>query len=467
MLRRFITQFIILLMLCAAVGCAQAAQVLEDGAAGETVMVLTRRLVELGFIGESVNVYDERVISAVGDFQTANGLERTGIADIETQQKMNSDDAVTRGEYISQFSEKYDGMTLGVGSTGDQVKRMQTVLGELGYYDYKPDGKFGEGTRRAVINYQHANGLEDTGVADESMFIRLYEGESISYSEYVTSQCAVRGDTGMNVRDIQHRLIELGYYSGEITGSYGENTARAVSRFQYDNGIVQSGNVNIETYEALFSPAAQPAKDDGTLYPGDEGEDVSAMQQQLAVLGFYLTEPSGVYDYDTQTAIMLFRVANGFRMGENAGIDVLGVMYSGSAKDISAVPGIEECVEDDEINAACEFAAGMSGVQFGVSSGSSASYGFVRYVYARCGYDVGDPQHALERMADAGETVADVSRGDIVLFGRERNGETQVRFAVCIGGGNVAYVNEITGIVEINTIDSIDYSSIYVWKVGK
>ena len=66
-----------ILLLCALPMCAQAAQVLEDGAAGETVMVLTRRLVELGFISESVDEYDGRVISAIGDFQTANGLERT------------------------------------------------------------------------------------------------------------------------------------------------------------------------------------------------------------------------------------------------------------------------------------------------------------------------------------------------------------------------------------------------------
>ena len=456
-----------ILLLCVLPMCAQAAQVLEDGAAGETVMVLTRRLVELGFISESVDEYDGRVISAIGDFQTANGLERTGIADIETQQAMNSDDAVTRAEYIMKFSERYDGRVLSVGSSGDDVKKMQAVLNELGYYKYNPDGKFGEGTRRAVINYQHANGLEDTGVADESMFIRLYEGESVRYEDYVRSQCAVRGDSGMNVRDIQHRLIELGYFSGEATGAYGENTSRAVSRFQYDNGIAQTGNVNIETYEALFSPAAQPAKDDGALYPGDSGEEVTAMQIRLGQLGFYGGEPSGEYDYKTETAVMLFRAANGFVITENAGADVLSVMNSDSARDVTAIEEAEISLDTDDMKLICDCAAGLSGVQFSdAPEGMTTGFAFVRYLYAHCGVELGDPTWAIERLADAENTVTDMAPGNIVLLGRSRNGNDSIRFAVCLGGGNLAYVNEITGVVEINALDSIDHSSIYVWKVG-
>ena len=44
---------------------------------------------------------------------------------------------------------------------------MQTQLKELG--DYKGSirtGKFGEGTTRAVANFQKANGLNASGVAD-------------------------------------------------------------------------------------------------------------------------------------------------------------------------------------------------------------------------------------------------------------------------------------------------------------
>ena len=76
-MKRFIYTMLILLL---AATNAQAAQVLEGGATGETVMVLTRRLSELGYMNESVDVYSEKVSSAIGDFQQANGLERTGVA---------------------------------------------------------------------------------------------------------------------------------------------------------------------------------------------------------------------------------------------------------------------------------------------------------------------------------------------------------------------------------------------------
>jgi len=466
MIKCLLKIFVILPVLCALCLCAQAAQVLEDGASGETVMVLTRRLVELGYMDESVSEYDERVISAIGDFQTANGLARTGVADIETQQAMNSGKAVTRQEYIMRFSVRYDGRTLTTGSSGEEVRQMQAVLYELGYYKYEPDGKFGEATRRAVANFQRAHGLEDTGIADESVFIRLYEGEPVPYSDYVTSRCAVRGENGMHVRAIQVRLIELGYYSGEVSGTYGENTSRAVSRFQYDNGINQSGNVDTETYEALFSYNAQPAEDDGSLYPGDSGDDVRAMQERLAELGYFSGNADGIYDRETETAVMLFRAANGMEISENACLDMLGLLYSVAPNDAAWFETTSVTVDSDDISLVCGYAESLKSMPF---AEESEYYGlsFVRYLYAHCGVHIGDPDEAIEGMGSAQDTVTDIAQGDIIVLRSEKDGEIRFSFALCIGGGNIARVNDITGAVEIIPFAGLDYTHIHVWEVGR
>lgn len=55
---------------------------------------------------------------------------------------------------------------LAVGSKGDRVRALQTDLTALGYSTNGIDGIFGQGTRRAVVAFQHENGLPVTGIAD-------------------------------------------------------------------------------------------------------------------------------------------------------------------------------------------------------------------------------------------------------------------------------------------------------------
>lgn len=56
-------------------------------------------------------------------------------------------------------------------------------------------------------------------------------------------------DTHMT--EIQTRLKELGYYSGEINGAYDDATVVAIKEFQADNGIYVSGAVGGVTANAL------------------------------------------------------------------------------------------------------------------------------------------------------------------------------------------------------------------------
>lgn len=456
-----------MLILSAMLACgAQAAQVLEGGDAGETVMVLTRRLSELGFIAESVSEYDDSVASAIGDFQTANGLERTGIADIETQQLMNSSDAVTRQEYITGFAALYAGKNVASGVSGDDVRRIQQALGELGYYENRADGKFGEATRRAVVEYQRANGLEATGIADASMFLRLFEGESVSRADYVRSQCALKGDSGANVRAIQYRLNELGYFTGDPTGTYGDNTTRAVSRFQYDNELAQTGNVDIATYEALFAPDAAHADGSGVLAPGDTGDSVFNMQQRLGALGFYGDAPDGVFDRNTETAVMLFCAANGFEITVNVDGDMLTKLYSDSASDLSAIAERTAHFDGDGHRHVSDRAQGLVGTAFEAEGGLFPGFDFVRYVYAGCGIDVGDPSYAIERLGSSEDVSDDMSAGNVLVMGRGSEDSMVLCFAVCVDDGGFVYVNEETGVVEAGRLEDMQYTGAYVWKIG-
>ena len=67
--------------------------------------------------------------------------------------------------------------------------------------------------------------------------LALAEGEMIPLDEYgnviedvVEARELEFGHEGDDVSELQQRLTELGYYSGDINGKFGEKTAAAVKR---------------------------------------------------------------------------------------------------------------------------------------------------------------------------------------------------------------------------------------------
>lgn len=457
-----------LLALLTAFQCAFAAQLLESGATGETVMVLTRRLCELGYMDEPVEQYDERVISAVGDFQTASGLERTGTADVTTQQALYADGAVRRQDYIASYIKKYAGVSLSLNSTGDLVASVQKTLSALGYYSYGADGDFGEVTRRAVESYQRANGLNPTGIADASTLIRLLDGQSVTNDEYIASQCAQKGDSGANVKLIQDRLRELGYFYGDSTGTFGEITQRAVLRFQEGNSIGTTGRVDAQTYETLFSGSAASAVNDGTLYAGAQGDEVYNLQKRLLELGFFDGTPNGTYARGTETAVMLFCAANDLEITAEAGVGVTAAIYAPSALGISALDGSMDEADEELLAQICAGAELMAGMSFPAEEGELfPGFNFIRYVFAGRGVALTDPGEIIARIGDRAYSSESVSPGDIVVFTTGDAESLRRNFAICTSHGTVVYVDQSTGVVVQAALESIDYDSAYVWQMSK
>ncbi|MBQ7655100.1 MAG: peptidoglycan-binding protein [Clostridia bacterium] len=60
------------------------------------------------------------------------------------------------------------------------------------------------------------------------------------------------GDRGEDVRKLQRRLAELGYLTDKIDGIYGQNTKKAVERFQYYNNLTVDGIAGKATQRILF-----------------------------------------------------------------------------------------------------------------------------------------------------------------------------------------------------------------------
>ncbi|WOP18154.1 L,D-transpeptidase family protein [Raineyella sp. LH-20] len=67
-----------------------------------------------------------------------------------------------------------------------------------------------------------------------------------------------RGDSGQQVRDLQARLKQIGWFSGSVTGYYGDATVTAVKGFQTKRGLPVTGAVDQTTQDRLRAMTHTP-----------------------------------------------------------------------------------------------------------------------------------------------------------------------------------------------------------------
>jgi peptidoglycan hydrolase-like protein with peptidoglycan-binding domain len=66
------------------------------------------------------------------------------------------------------------------------------------------------------------------------------------------------GDWGLEVEDMQRRLLELGYFTDSVDGQFGPITKEAVIAFQAANHLPANGVIDQKTREVLLSQSAIP-----------------------------------------------------------------------------------------------------------------------------------------------------------------------------------------------------------------
>lgn len=115
-------------------------------------------------------------------------------------------------------------------------------------------------------------------------------------------------DQGEDVLAMQTRLKDLGYYSGKLSGQFGDATRKAVKEFQEDYDLEASGVADLRTLSILFSMLHR------TLRYGSGGEDVKALQTQLTELGYYKGKISGDYLEGTRKAVEDLQKKNGMEV---------------------------------------------------------------------------------------------------------------------------------------------------------
>ena len=109
------------------------------------------------------------------------------------------------------------------------------------------------------------------------LLVQIPVSDSYNNSTYVLSKV---GSRGSEVRQIQTKLKNLGYYKGTIDGIYGNNTKSAVTAFQKSCGLKADGIAGPQTllYLGLGSSASSSSglssNDIYLLAKVIEGEDL-------------------------------------------------------------------------------------------------------------------------------------------------------------------------------------------------
>ena len=98
-------------------------------------------------------------------------------------------------------------------------------------------------------------GVVTLAVATVSCATALFDlghtSDDIAATPYVQTAVLKQGASGGEVKELQRRLKQWGYYSGAVDGIYGKATVEAVKYFQRKNGLTVDGIAGKSTFEAL------------------------------------------------------------------------------------------------------------------------------------------------------------------------------------------------------------------------
>lgn len=203
---------------------------LRKGMEGKDVSRLQTRLSELGFYtGKITGKYLEGSVNAVAAFQKLNGLEENGQANIQTLQKLYSEDVVMPTPDPNATATPVPAPTptpdlsypgrLGYGSKGKRVQQVQGRLKELGYFTRNATTEgFYRQTLDALKAFQKQNGVDADGVVTEETWQALYADDVAGPRDTPKPSPVPTPPPYKLVVDVTNQLVKV-YGRGE-TGEY-------------------------------------------------------------------------------------------------------------------------------------------------------------------------------------------------------------------------------------------------------
>ena len=342
-----------------AVSCALA-QSYRNGDYASEVSIIQEALEELDlYYADITGHFGNKTERAVKLFQKKYGLPQTGVADEITLSRLYEEADIDDAPVVSEsIGPAYaTDTTLRRDSTGNSVRKLQEDLHELDFYDGVISGRYGGLTQEAVRLFQKKHGLDADGIAGPKTLKKIASlmGESteseiptigsilspVLQTGTTTLRHGMQGDA---VEKLQEDLDELDYYTGSVTGKYGNLTKEAVRLFQRDFDLTSDGIAGPKTLAKIRSVLSgveesetdEEEKEESvntgttvtvkpsvsldevsklntevTLRRGSRSGYVTRLQKALTALGYFTDKCDGSYGNNTEEAVKLYQKAKG------------------------------------------------------------------------------------------------------------------------------------------------------------
>ena len=342
------------------------------GASDINIRTVQEKLKELGYYDGAINYeMDNDTMYAIKLFCDANQLpfSTEGITRDAYSALLGRSDLVGNVTPAPTDKDAVVYETLSFGQVSDNILNLQIRLKELGYYEGQQltPQTYDWGFQAAVDAFCKSN-----NIAFDGEMMQVSESiQRIIFSEIAQPRAEMNtpaptmtpeptrpagmkyllGDTGTDIRRLQEKLKELGYYNEEITYEFDMNTLYALNQMCYENRLYSSEyGVSDEVWAAVFdmqglvsiTPVPTEAPTDVVEYAdlelGASGEAVSQMQIRLKELGFFTTDAMtlSVYDEQTQAAVELFCKFNNIGyQGPGISVELQKAIFSEAATPYS------------------------------------------------------------------------------------------------------------------------------------
>ena len=189
----------------------------------------------------------------------------------------------------------------------EAVREAQEGLKTLGLYWGEITGHAGSKTETAIRAFQKEQGIAETGRADSATLKALraaLKKASAARSPSVTatpkpaassssSGILKLDSSGRSVTELQKNLTVLDYYYGEITGHYGEKTARAVKKYQSDHNLKETGEADRALRQKIASDAKAAEKK--TAKATSTPAASSSLHSRIYNLDWFRAKENGVF----------------------------------------------------------------------------------------------------------------------------------------------------------------------------
>ena len=148
------------------------------------------------------------------------------------------------------------------------VQTVQDRLRQAGDYTGRVDGVWGPDSVVALQRYQQTHGLQVTGQLNQAtaatmgLSVDALLGTPAPAAEAAPPVAPAPVAVGQDqVRAVQGRLREMGFYRGPLDGVWGPGTQESIARFQQSRGLEANSQLNPATLGALgFQAGVVPAR---------------------------------------------------------------------------------------------------------------------------------------------------------------------------------------------------------------